>query len=254
MRPMKIRFSCSKCCSTVAKCGFTFATTSSIPSMSRISCKYIIKRCVSNWARTARMHEGPVHIVGRRRQRTVELLGQRLSARRIDKSRRPAGNDAAYPLPLILRAGEYAPSPRRSYDREADAVVRGAAVSLDRSSVVDPSAPLDRPSPPSQLRSTARPTSAPTPRWGGRALLRELVAPGNRPRPGRPCRRGNRVPQGRFVTTSGGWVWCRGWGSNPHGPHGPRDFKSRVSTSSTTSASAAPRATDCNGMVPLRDR
>ena len=90
------------------------------------------------------MHEGPVHIVGRRRQRTVELLGQRLSARRIDKSRRPAGNDAAYPLPLILRAGEYAPSPRRSYDREADAVVRGAAVSLDRSSVVDPSAPLEQ--------------------------------------------------------------------------------------------------------------
>ena len=56
----------------------------------------------------------------------------------------------------------------------------------------------------------------------------------------------------KFLATSGGRVWCRGWESNPHGPHGPRDFKSRVSTSSTTSASTAPRATDCSGMVPLR--
>ena len=41
-----------------------------------------------------------------------------------------------------MRAGEYAPSPRRSYDREADAVVRGAAVPLGSGSVVVPSARL----------------------------------------------------------------------------------------------------------------
>ena len=48
-------------------------------------------------------------------------------------------------------------------------------------------------------------------------------------------------------------IWCRGWGSNPHGPHGPRDFKSRVSTSSTTSASAAPGGCRLRRMVPSRD-
>ena len=75
--------------------------------------------------------------------------------------------------------------------------------------------------------------------------------PRGRPLPDRPpgagpsahIRRRCLVIVHRFVTTSGGWVWCRGWGSNPHGPHGPRDFKSRVSTSSTTSASAAPSTT-----------